>query len=331
MTRDDPNLQEVLNQLSQLEPGLADMPKPAGRALTELRQQLETPKQNLLLLFLRSFVVNPNRRLATAVVTLLLLFGFALSFPSVRAAASDFLGLFRVQKFAAVAISPQQLAVLDRIAKEGLEPGEIEILSEPGQVHAVDSLAIAAQETGLDSVRSPSLLGQPDEIYIMEGGRARLTIDLEGVRQILEMAGVDPSLLPDDLDGAQVDVTVYAGIEQDWDDGTWMVQMPSPLVTYPENMDYTLLGETLLQVLGMTPDEAARLARQIDWTSTLLLPIPRNIATFSEVSVKGNSGLALSSLDGNYGALIWQQDGMLYLLNGPTQVNALIRLANSIP
>ncbi|MCB8967677.1 MAG: hypothetical protein H6660_12380 [Ardenticatenaceae bacterium] len=330
MTQDDRELQEVMNQLSLLEPGPGDVPKPASRALAEVQRQIHAPRSTPLHTFWRSFFANSNRRMATAVALLTLVFAFALSFPSVRAAASDFLGLFRVQKFAAIAISPQQLAVLSRIAEEGLMPGEIEVLSEPGATHSVASLQDAAQAAAMDRVRTPSLLGDADTVFVMDGGQARLTLDLEGVREILTMAGADPSLLPDSLDGTQVDVVVYAGIELDWDDGTWLVQMPSPLVTYPEDLNYVMLGEALLQALGMSPDEAARLAQQVDWTSTLLLPIPQSTANFNEVNINGSSGLALSSLDDDYGAVIWQQDGILYLLSGQGSVNELIRLANSV-
>ncbi|MBE2201889.1 MAG: hypothetical protein IAE79_24995 [Anaerolinea sp.] len=329
MTRDDPELQEIMNQLTLLQPGPGDAPKPASRALAEVRRQIQASRPTPARAFWRTFFMNPNRRLATAVATFILVFAFAFSFPAVRAAASDFLGIFRVQKFAAIAISPQQMATLSRIAEEGLVPGKVEVLSESGTTRAAASLVEAAQAANMDVVRSPSLLGEPDAIYVTDGGLARLTLDLAGMREILQTAGADPTLLPDSLDGAQVDVQVFTNVEQDWADGFWMVQMPSPLVTYPEEMNYAMLGEALLQALGMAPDEAARLARQIDWTSTLLLPIPQNMATFQEVSVNGSSGLALSSLDGQQGAVIWQRDGILYLLSGPGDMNELLRLANS--
>jgi hypothetical protein len=53
------------------------------------------------------------------------------SLPAVRAAASDFLGLFRVEKFAPISVSPQQMAMLEQIAEQGLHPGELVMTSEP--------------------------------------------------------------------------------------------------------------------------------------------------------------------------------------------------------
>ena len=133
------------------------------------------------------------------------------------------------------------------------------------------------------------------------------------------------------LDGAAVDVTVHAGVHQFWADGTMLLQMESPRVVYPDGLDPTLLGEALLQVLGLSKTEAARLARQIDWTSTLLLPVPSTLATFSEITVDDASGMALTSLDGAGNALIWQKSGMLYLLIADLPAAELAALANQMP
>ena len=99
---------------------------------------------------------------------------------------------------------------------------------------------------------------------------------------------------------------------------------------YPERFDPTVLGEALLQFLGLNPQEAQRLASQIDWTSTLLLPIPSNIASFEEMTVNGVSGIGLSSVDGSLNALVWQENGRLYLLAGGQPPLELAELANAL-
>ena len=147
-----------------------------------------------------------------------------------------------------------------------------------------------------------------------DGGYGRFNIDPEGMRAILEAAGVDPNLMPDGLDNANINITVFAGVQQQWEDGISLMQTESPIVEYPNDFDSALLGSALLQILGMSEAEANRLAAQIDWTSTLLLPIPQEAATFSEVTVEGNSGILLTSLDGQASALVWQRDGIIHLL-----------------
>ena len=328
MNQRENELDDVMEQLSILEPTAAESPRPAGPALADLKPQLQ-PRHNLINTFLRSLIMSQNRRMATAVATLVILFTIAFSFPAVRAAANEFLGLFRVQKFAAISISPDQIAILEEVANSGLTPGELVIVNEPGRTQDVDSLEETQAITGL-SVRSLSALGEPSAIRVMDGGDGRLIIDAAQAQELLRLVGADPRLIPDSLDGASVDVNVFASVEQEWLDGTFLIQTESPVVNYPEGLDPIAMGEALLQLLGMNPTEASRLARSIDWTGTLLLPVPQNVATFSEVTVDGVSGLALTSVEGYGSALMWQKEGVVYILSGPSQTAELIELANSI-
>jgi hypothetical protein len=109
-----------------------------------------------------------------------------------------------------------------------------------------------------------------------------------------------------------------------------LVQTDSPIVEYPEGLDPQPLGEALLQLLGMDAAEARRLSENIDWTSTLLLPIPTDFATFEEVTVNGGSGLLLNNVSGPESALVWQENGVLYLLAGSENSGNLLELAESL-
>jgi hypothetical protein len=324
MTKHEENVQEVLDTLAVLSPTTAEAPRPAPQALARLRREIEPkPQPSILERFTEMF----KRKYAFASLAVLVLFSLAFAFPSVRAAASDFLGLFRVQKFAAISVSPEQLAMLQEIAESGLVPGEIEMIEEPGELTAVDSLAEADAFAG-QPVRTLAELGEPDQIYTMTGGSGRLIINVEDTRSIVEIAGVDPALIPDSLEGAPVNVTIYPAVSQQWEEIV-LVQSPSPLVEYPDDVDTVALGEALLQVLGMDARQARRLARSIDWTNTLLLPVPENIASFSEVTVDGVTGIALSSVNGRDTALMWQKDGTVFVLSGAS-IADLIEAANSL-
>jgi hypothetical protein len=329
MNEQDKQIQEVMEQLSVLQPTGANAPRPAAQAYRQVQAKL-SPKRSGWLVQFGQRIAAPQRRLATAVSLAITLLIITFSFPTVRAAASDLLSLFRVQKFAAISISPEQLAILQRVAEEGIMPGELEIEQEPGALTAVNSLAEAATITGITAVRTLPTLGDPNEIFVSEGGSGQLTINEANARSLLQAANLDPALLPAGIDGARITVVIFNGVEQRWADGTTLLQSESPLVQYPDALDPALLGEALLQFLGLTPPEAARLARQIDWTSTLLLPIPSNAATFQEVVVNGSSGIGLSSLDGQMNALVWQENGTLYLLAGSQTPAELAALANEL-
>ena len=323
-------LGDVLAALAVLAPRDRDAAMPASQALASVKQRAHPVRPRFWDIISKEIINMFKRKYAFAALLVALVLGGAVAIPSVRAAASEFLGIFRVQKFAPISISPRQLAMLESLAEQGLTPGTLEMVSEPGQEQMAASMAEAASLTGA-AVLSPRLLGEPDNIYVTGAAQGRLTVDLDSSRAILRAAGVDPMALPDSLDGAVVDVTIYPIIGATWNDAQIsLLQSDSPLVDYPDDVDPAVLGKALLQLLGMTEAEASRLAASIDWTNTLLFPVPENAATFSEVTVQNSSGLALSSLDGEHSALMWQKDGRVFVLEGPETVRTLVRMANSL-
>ncbi len=327
MNSHDDDIRDVLDQLELLTPKGVDAPRPARQALAQFKQQMgqAMPHQPWYWRFTDMFKQRKYAFATAMVMFLIVLFAF----PGVRAAASDFLGLFRVQKFAPISVSPQQLAMLEQIAEQGLVPGELtmnEALAEPQKVESLDAAAAAA---GFFP-RTLNDLGQPENIMVMAGGSGRLTVNLANARAILEAAGIDPLLLPDSLDGQPVDATLYASIDQSWADGTMLMQTPSPQIDYPDDVDPTVLGEALLQILGMSPEEAHEMAQSIDWTSTLVVPVPQTVFTFSEVTVDGTSGMALTSIEDGQSGLMWQKDGVVYFMTAPGSTEDLLKLADSL-
>lgn len=332
---EDRQVQEVIEQLAILEPTEAEAPRLARLAFARLQAELSPPQRPSWLVRLRQArlgqqLLAPQRRLATAVSLAVVLLVVSFSFPAVRAAASDFLGLFRVEKFAAIEITPEQMAILRQVAEQDIMPGELEVDKEPGLLTPVDSLSKAATVTGLTAVYTIPALGEPREIFVASGGNGHFTINEANTRRLLEAANLNPDLLPDGIDGARIRVATFGGVEQRWADGTTLLQTNSPEVQYPEALDPALMGEALLQILGLSAPEARRLASQIDWTSTLLLPIPSNIASFEELTVNGVSAIGLTSIDGRFHALIWQESGRLYLLIGAQSTAELAELANGL-
>lgn len=322
----DNEIQDVMDTLGQLEPTAVNAPKPARHAYAQLQQQLAPPARRS---WLDRLFQTPARRFATVLTSLLLLFALALSFPTVRVVASDFLGLFRVQKFAAISISPEQIAILEQLAESGVTPGQLEMIEEPGEPLTFASLDEAVRQTGI-APRTLPLLGEPAQVQMMGGANGRLLIDLASARTILSTTGSDPALLPDSLDGQPITIQTYPAIGQQWDNGVMLLQSESPNIRYPDGVDAPLIGQAVLRALGLNEAEATRLSQQIDWTSTLLLPIPQTIATYSEVSVDGGSGIALTSLDNEDNLVMWQKGGVIYVLSGQLDVVELLDMAGEL-
>lgn len=330
MTDNDRDYQEVLDCLSVLAPGAEDSPRPARQALATVHQQIAARPTNRAGSWIRSTNHMSNKRVYAVGLTLVLAVLALMAFPAVRAAASDFLGLFRVQKFAPISVSPEQMAMLERLGDEGVSPGEFVTVKEPGEPLSVGTIEAAETITGLDLKQ---LKGRdiPVEVYVTDDANGYLVVELAGARAILSAAGVDPMLLPDSMDGSKIDVTVFDSVQQIYGNGVTFMQTPSPLVAYPENVDATLLGEAMLRILGTDPAAARQIAQSIDWTSTLLMPIPQDQATYRDVNIKGSVGVLLEPYDpAAYPAVVWQQDGMVYMMTGPVGADELLRLANTV-
>ncbi len=330
MNEQEHDVREVLERLAVLAPDAEEAAAPK-RALAQFRHQTADRRSTGGRAVSRSVTMTSIRRFAAVGLTVVVAIAVLMAFPSVRAAASDFLGLFRVQQFAPISVSPQQLALLERLGEEGLEPGEFVVTQEIGEPENVDSPEAAAGVVGFSPKSLPNR-GELIRTYVMTGGAGHLIVDLAGARAIVEAAGANPLLLPDSLDGARVDVTVRDSIGQLYDNGVVLVQTPSPDVNYPADVDPALLGEALLQVLGTEPGEAHRIAQSIDWTSTLLLPVPQSMGTYREVNVNGVSGVVLEPFDtAEEAALVWQQDGMVYMMRaGRLSVDELVAQANTV-
>lgn len=328
MNRPD-EIRDVMEKVATLAPTRADAPTAPSAALSQLKKRIDEGRPSPLAAIWR-FSTMIKRKYALTALLLILVAVVAFSLPPVRAAASDFLGLFRVQKFAAISVAPEQVAMLEELADQGLYPGELQTIEEPGPPQAAASLPEAAALTGYE-VQSPAALPEPERISVSGSGSGRLIVDVQAARRLMEAAGVDPQLIPQSLDGEAVDVTMYPSVEMAWGDGTALLQTQSPQVDYPEDVNATALGEAFLQMLGMTPAEAQRLARDIDWTSTLVVPIPQDLATFREVMINGVSGLALSSVDNQGNVVMWQEEGKVYVLFGDDQdVETLQQIAGTI-
>lgn len=271
-----------------------------------------------------------NRRLATAGLTFVIAIALLMAFPSVRAVAGDLLSLFRVQKFAPISVSSEQMALLQELEEQNLSPGEFVSIKEPDDPVRVSSLDDAAAQTGYQ-VRTIIGRDLSSELQVRDEASGSFIIDLAGSRALLQAAGVDPMVLPDSLDGGRVDVHVYPFVRQTFSDDVVIMQTAAPDVSYPEGVDLNVIGEAALRLLGSDPETAQRMAQSIDWTSTLLLPIPQELGTYSEVAIDGVTGVAFEpfSLEADPG-IVWQKNGMVYMVSGPVPTQDLIDLANSL-
>jgi len=109
------------------------------------------------------------------------------------------------------------------------------------------------------------------------------------------------------------------------------VQMPTPEINLPASVNMADLGEIGLRLIGMSASEARQYAHSIDWSTTLVMPIPTQAASFREVTIHNVKGvLVTSKTEPPQNALMWTENDMLYGISGALSSDDMIVLANSV-
>jgi hypothetical protein len=328
----------------------------AQKALRRFHQKRIQKETNM---FKRLFASPALRYAAIAV---LLLVGTA-SFPATRALADQLLSLFRVQQVAVVPIDftgMQQLTGQGPIGQQmsQLLSTSITITQKPGQPLDAADAAQASQLAGF-SVRLPQGKA-PSQISVMKASAFSFKIDRAKAQALLNEAGRGDLLLPASVDGQDISVKIPAGVSTSYGtcpapkdgesdspfgggpgspgrrfaDCILFAQIPSPTVSAPPEVNVAQLAQIGLEFTGMTSDEAAAFTNSVDWTSTLVIPIPKNAATYKQVRVDGVTGTLIQrpSDDEPQFSLVWVKNGIIYAIGGlGANTEQAMQMANSLP
>ncbi len=309
----------------------------------------------------RSRAPGTLRRLAPALAggAVLLLAAFAFTLGPVRAAAREFLDLFRVKRFAAVPVDP---ARIERLARGGLDirslvADQVQTVVAPEKPHAVASPEAGALEAGITLAQPTSL---PPGFELVEASVAppasfRVQVDAGKLEALAQAAGADEIEIPAFWNGATIDVGVPAllalryarpadaGATPPPGGGIVLLQSASPHVELPQGFDLPTLGRLGLRVAGLSAEEAMRFSNAIDWRSTLLVPVPIQGGTYREVEVAGRTGLLVTYLpparpgsdrpgrpSRPHTSIFWSASGKAFALTGPGSGMDLLEMAQSL-
>jgi len=276
----------------------------------------------------------------------------ALSFmlPSVRATAQNLLDLFRVRTFAPVAFDPAKLDKLKALTPKDGEGGpnmlfaNVEVLEKPEAPQTFTSLGSAASAAGIPGraiTEFPRDL-KVTEIAVTGQGRTRFQVDTGKLTSILEALDIHDLQVPTELNGRSFTVEMPRAIRQHLEGKgreAEFLQAASPEIQLPAGTDLSRLGEIGLRVLGMDSKQARSMARSIDWTSTMVVPVPLDATTFREVTIQGQKGLLITG-EGTAkepggrkrmrNLLLWSDSGRLYALMGDVTETDLVEMAESV-
>lgn len=271
------------------------------------------------------------------VVVLALLVG-TFSFAPSRALARQLLSVFRVRRFVVVQISPDQaqLEQVGRALEDKLFVGQPEVVADEAPV-VVASVEEARRMAGFD-VRMPRVPppgGGSPRIEVKGRTEYVFRFKREGLALLLEMAGMDPRLIPAGFSEGALRVSAPAAAYIR-DGGMELVQVYNPSITYPDGIDPRIIGQAALRLMGVPPEDARRISERLDWSTTLLLPVPRDLAEFREVSIAGAEAVLLRPLRPQGGsnpgqALLWQKgDVVCMLTTTTTNAERIVQMAESM-
>ena len=99
---------------------------------------------------------------------------------------------------------------------------------------------------------------------------------------------------------------------------TYLVQAPSPTVSVPPDLNMAEIAEAALELAGMSAEEARSFCQTVDWSSTMVIPIPRNTSYYENLSVDGVEGTLITEAlpEGSRYSLLWVKSGVIHSLSG---------------
>ncbi len=112
----------------------------------------------------------------------------------------------------------------------------------------------------------------------------------------------------------------------------YLLQAPSPTVSVPPELKMAEVAEAGLELAGMNPSEAHAYCQTVDWSSTMVVPIPRNNSSYQKVNVDGIEGTLITETGGssNGYSLLWIKNGVIYSLMGRGDSDQALNLAASL-
>lgn len=283
--------------------------------------------------------VSPTWLAAMAVAVA---FASALAFPPVRAAADRLLSVFRVQQIVFLPISEERLSQLRGLNFDGktLFIAEPQVDREQVPPQKVGSAQEAAAAAGFTPAEVTAPLGNSaaPEYSVGQPRTVSAQVNVAAARQLLALLGITDATVPDALGAAPITAKVGSMVETRYagQNGTLtLYQGASPEVALPDGVNMAELGTLFLRVLGSDAATADALSRQIDWSSTLVLPFPANVNNARIVTVGGTQALLLGSGGGGEGrgwSLAWQRGDRFYQLHSSGRVSdsEIIAAAESV-
>jgi hypothetical protein len=310
---------------------------------------------------------RPVWGLAAAAVIVAILVGVG----PVRLLAQKVLAMLRVQKITVVSIDPTTLMSGSEPDSRPYKlinqffADNVVVTIDPGKPEVVPTVTKAAQLAGYP-IRTVGKLGSPQRLEVNGETAFQMTVNRDRVETLLDEIGRSDIQIPESANGALVAVHIPKIVFSMYGDCpvrrrsgdsnpqsraeelaqrkmermaetknancTYLVQAPSPTVSVPPELNMSEIAEAALELAGMSPAEAHSFCQTVDWSSTLVVPIPRNSSSSENVSVDGVEGTLITETlaQGNRYSLLWIKNGVIHSLMGHGSSSDALTLATSL-
>jgi hypothetical protein len=311
----------------------------------------------------------PRWRPAWGLATAALLITLSIAVTPVRTWAQRILSMLRVQKIAVVTIDPSTLMNGNepdsrpyKLINQFLSDN-VTVTMEPGKPDILSDVTKAAQLAGY-SINTIGNLGAPQSVRVTGEAAFQMTLNRDRVETLLDEIGRSDIQIPDSANGALIAVHIPKIVVSTYGDCpvwhtssdgqsraeelakrkmemmrqmqntncVYLVQAPSPTVSVPRELNMSEIAEAALELAGMSPGDAHSFCQTVDWSSTLVVPIPRNTGSYEKVTVDGVDGTLITETlpQGTRYSLLWIKNGVIHSLSGHGSSSDALTLAASL-
>jgi hypothetical protein len=246
--------------------------------------------------------------------------------------ADSILQIFETKQFAAVTVTPTDLQTLGQLSQFGT----LTWSAQPNP-HQVASLTAATAETGLPaiSVTLPASVTATARYGVVPRTTATFVFDAALARSSAAAIGRTAPPMPAKLDGSTLVLTggpailVTYGTESQGT-GALVAGIAKAPTVGSDGASVAEIQAYLLSQPSVSPALAAQIRAMGDPASTLPVPIPVGQAAAKNVSVHGVTGLFIGDSTGLGSAVLWQQNGFVYIVGGTLTEAETLAAANSL-
>ncbi|HPF20725.1 MAG TPA: DUF4367 domain-containing protein [Syntrophomonas sp.] len=248
------------------------------------------------------------------------------SMPAIQTAAANLLQIFRVEQVDTLTMTPGDIQKIEQAIYDGAGSIDIEDFGSVQSVGESGAYKIESQDlAGLDfPVKVPSLTDESATAYSLQKTPSiEVRPKVESVNELLKMLGSSYKL-PAALDGQICKFKMGDALVSTYHDYE-LIQGPVPEIEVPDGVNVKEVARAMVALPIWPENIRTQLESVGDWEHTLLIPDENP----QKVSINGTQGVLLDHETNR--ALVWQEDGMLYILQSQLEkADNLAAIAESL-